>query len=474
MARHRLRGTSGGILMANRTQTHVSHGLVAFTFALVLGGCALPKFNEVDDLGNRGGKGGRAATGNGGNGTAAGNGSTSRGGNASSVSLGGSVGTIVNGGNASLAGSDAVGAGGQTLMSVGGTSNGGMTTSTSGGTTTASGGVTNTIGGGGAAAAGVPTSAGGVTARGGAATAGGVPTNAGGVTAGGGPASGGAPPITGGATARGGAATGGAVPTTGGVTATGGAATGGAAPTTGGVTATGGAATGGAATGGSTGLSVPPLTVGTNGTTTRYWDCCKPSCSWAANATASGMSSPATACAKDGSTVLGASSANACEGGPSYQCNWGAPWQVGPNLSFGFAAYNGTNCGKCYQLDFANTSTLAGKSMIVQAINVGAIAANQFDLLIPGGGVGSMNACVGASGQWGAVPAGATFGGFLSTCGTDTSCVTSMCQAAFGSNSALMASCNWFVGWFGAANNPPMKYAQVTCPIELTNRSGLK
>jgi hypothetical protein len=153
---------------------------------------------------------------------------------------------------------------------------------------------------------------------------------------------------------------------------------------------------------------------------------------------------------------------------------------VGSNLSYGYAAHNGGNCGKCYQLDFTGSGdntgaqTLAGKIMIVQVVNTGGIAANQFDLLIPGGGVGANNACTGSGKQWGDVSGGSTYGGFLTTCGYNMSCITSMCTAAFGSNSGLMAGCNWFVGWFAAASNPSVKYAEVTCPAELTNKSSLK
>jgi hypothetical protein len=205
-----------------------------------------------------------------------------------------------------------------------------------------------------------------------------------------------------------------------------------------------------------------------------------PSCSWAANAKADGKSSPSTVCAKDGNTVVGESAKSACSGGSGFHCNWGAPWQAGDNVSYGFAAHNGGNCGKCYQLDFSGTGdnagakALAGKSMIVQVVNTGGIAANQFDLLIPGGGVGANNACTAGASQWGSVPAGATYGGFLATCGTSMTCVTDMCKAAFGSNTGLMGGCNWFVGWFNGANNPGVKYAEVACPAAITNKSGLK
>jgi hypothetical protein len=226
---------------------------------------------------------------------------------------------------------------------------------------------------------------------------------------------------------------------------------------------------------------VTPLTNGTDGRTTRYWDCCKPSCAWKANAQSAGKSNPATSCGKDGGSQVGADTQSVCSGGSAYQCNWGVPWQVSSTLSYGYAAFNGTNCGKCYQLDFTGAGdnpgaqTLKGKSMIVQAINIGDIGANHFDILIPGGGVGANNGCSGGNGMWTSGAAtGVTYGGFLATCGNNASCITDMCKAAFGSNTSLMAGCTWFTGWFAAANNPGIKYAEVSCPGEITTKSGLR
>jgi hypothetical protein len=296
--------------------------------------------------------------------------------------------------------------------------------------------------------------------------------------------------LRGGSTATGGTSAGGISSTTGGTSvlsntggskATGGAATGGTKATggapTGGTKATGGAATGGT----SAGPTVNPLTNGKNGVTTRYWDCCKPSCAWKANAQAAGKNSPATSCSKDGNSVVGADTKNACEsGGSAYQCNWGSPWQVSDTLSYGYAAFNGTNCGKCYQLDFTGSGdnpgaqSLKGKHMIVQAINIGSIGSDHFDLLIPGGGVGVNNACSKNTAMWSSTDLGPDGGGFLAKCGNNMSCVTDMCKAAFGSNTALMAGCSWFTGWFAGANNPGVMYGEVPCPTELTNKSGLK
>ena len=110
--------------------------------------------------------------------------------------------------------------------------------------------------------------------------------------------------------------------------------------------------------------------------------------------------------------------------------------------------------------------------MIVQVINIGNIAAGQFDLLIPGGGVGAMTA--GCPAQWGSsVDLGATNGGLLTECNDDPTCMANKCQSVFGSFPSLLAGCNWFTGWFSSADNPQLIYKQVTCPSQLTAKSGI-
>jgi hypothetical protein len=160
-------------------------------------------------------------------------------------------------------------------------------------------------------------------------------------------------------------------------------------------------------------------------------------------------------------------------------CYWGAPWSVSNTLSYGYAAFNGVACGTCYQLDFTGSGStttsgaLKGKSMIVQVINIGDIGANHFDLLIPGGGVGANNACTSNGKQWGSADIGSQSGGMLAGCSANTSCVTTKCQAAFGSMPLLLAGCEWFTGWFGAADNPNIVYQKVSCPAAISAKSGI-
>jgi hypothetical protein len=123
--------------------------------------------------------------------------------------------------------------------------------------------------------------------------------------------------------------------------------------------------------------------------------------------------------------------------------------------------------------------------MIVQAMNVGHdVGGGQFDLLVPGGGVGAFNAC---SSQWGVSndELGAQYGGFLTKCKQGLghsaslsdykSCVAEQCTNVFERRGLtdLAAGCRWYVDWFQAADNPSLKYKEVPCPAELTSESGM-
>ena len=125
------------------------------------------------------------------------------------------------------------------------------------------------------------------------------------------------------------------------------------------------------------------------------------------------------------------------------------------------------------------------------ASNIGSdVFDGQFDLMVPGGGVGMFNGC---SSMWGGgVHLGAQYGGFLATCqqqkggvgGVTTpatydairACVRRMCRSAFdrgrGQYAPLLASCEWFVNWYQAADNPNLRYRKVACPQALHERAG--
>jgi len=255
--------------------------------------------------------------------------------------------------------------------------------------------------------------------------------------------------------------------------------------TGGGATSTSSATTATSSTTGALGNDNPWGNVegGQNGWASRYWDCCKPSCGWSANA-----SNPVNSCdASDNDVGVNDMRSNACTGGGDYTCHSMAPWAYSTEVSFGFAAINGVSCGQCFHVQFTGTSSnggngpgaaaIANKHMIVMATNIGGIQQGQFDLLIPGGGVGDFDGC---STQWGVSSdqLGARFGGFLSACpGEDLnqrkSCVRDKCESVFGSRglTELYAGCMWFVDWFQAADNPDFRYTQVDCPQELVQAS---
>lgn len=124
-----------------------------------------------------------------------------------------------------------------------------------------------------------------------------------------------------------------------------------------------------------------------SGTTTRYWDCCKPSCAWPGK----GSSAPAKTCDKSDNPLNdGGSSTSACDsgGGTAYMCTDQSPWAVSDDLAYGWAAVNiaGSSesqwCCACYELTFTS-GPVSGKKMIVQATNTGGdLNGNQFDLAV--------------------------------------------------------------------------------------------
>jgi hypothetical protein len=241
----------------------------------------------------------------------------------------------------------------------------------------------------------------------------------------------------------------------------------------------GGMSNGGMSSGGMGGAwgVAPPANIqnGQQGWASRYWDCCKATCGWTSHTNGG----PAAHSCDKNNNQTDANSESACTGGPAFACWNDRPWAVGDKLAYGFVAKNDT-CGRCYHLQFtgsthnagdnAGAKALSGKHMIVQVINTGGIASDQMDLLIPGGGVGANNAC---SNQWGTSDLGAQYGGFLAGCNGDLTCVKNKCQQVFAGKQDLLDGCDWFLGWFSAADNPSFTYEKVSCPQEITQHSGL-
>lgn len=226
---------------------------------------------------------------------------------------------------------------------------------------------------------------------------------------------------------------------------------------------------------------------GQQGFTTRFWDCCKPSCSWSGNV---GGRNPAKACNQQNQTHGNRDAQSACSGGDSFACWDFSPWAVDDTLAYGFAAFNGGQCGQCYELKFTGQSNsqpddqgsagICHKRMIVQVVNIGGIQGNQFDIMIPGGGVGDFNAC---SRQWNVQDnqLGERYGGLMLACQKQNnelearkSCTLNACNQLFGNNQQLLAGCKFQVEWLNAADNPKVTFQQVPCPGELTSKSGLQ
>ena len=138
------------------------------------------------------------------------------------------------------------------------------------------------------------------------------------------------------------------------------------------------------------------------------------------------------------------------------------------------------SCGTCYHLQFTGTGkfnandpgskAIAGKHMIVKVANSGGdVAGNQFDLAVPGGGVGlNANTC---TSQWklSSSDLGPTAGGFLSACtGTHDqkmSCVREKCNKLPDGNARK--GCLWFVDWFQVADDPNFRYEPIACPSDI-------
>ena len=232
-----------------------------------------------------------------------------------------------------------------------------------------------------------------------------------------------------------------------------------------------------------------------NGYATRYWDCCKPHCAWPSSV-GGGVNPVGTCDINNHSNGRDFMQQSSCGGGNGFTCFGMAPWAKDETLSYGFAAVpsRGPTCGKCYELRFTGdghygenkgSRKLYGKRMIVQATNIGYdVNGGQFDVLIPGGGVGAFNAC---SRQWGVADSqlGAQYGGILSACQDKfgynadhevyKSCVREKCGILFGAagRSDLLRGCHWFVDWYEVADNPNVQYTEVPCPRELDVVSGM-
>lgn len=205
--------------------------------------------------------------------------------------------------------------------------------------------------------------------------------------------------------------------------------------------------------------------------TTRYWDCCKPSCGW------SNQGNIHSCDLSNNKVGVNDQMQSVCDGGPAQTCHGMAPWAYSSELAFGFAAANGRDCGACYKLEFTGqgeynagdpgSQQIQGKVMIVKVTNRGAeLGDGHFDLLIPGGGLGMFNGCTQALGiQEGDL--GARNGGLITSCNGNVDCIRNDCMTTFANHPELRDGCLWSVDWFHAADNPRFRFERVDCPAEL-------
>ncbi len=223
-----------------------------------------------------------------------------------------------------------------------------------------------------------------------------------------------------------------------------------------------------------------------SGWATRYWDCCKPHCSWPEHA-GGNYSKQCTNKGKSENTNWGDGSV--CSGGSQMTCTSQIPFTIDgcTDMAFAFAAVpaaNGGSCGKCFQLTFdgtgkysndANIKKLKGKKLIIMATNVGGdVQQGQFDIMIPGGGVGMFNGC--SSMGWGSQ--GEQYGGLLSECEKESnykatkykSCLTEKCNKSFSNDAEAKKGCLFLADWMGAAGNPNHNYVEVECPQVLKDK----
>lgn len=219
---------------------------------------------------------------------------------------------------------------------------------------------------------------------------------------------------------------------------------------------------------------------GQEGFATRYWDCCMPHCSWPEHG------GSAKTCDAKGKTPIGNTSGSICSGGAGATCTSQIPIIVSDKLAYAFAATPGNDntCGKCFALTFtgkgkyetkANHKALVGKTLVVMASNIGYdVAGNQFDIMIPGGGVGAFNGCAGMG--WGAQ--GKQYGGLLSDCEAEVGydgdlltkrkeCLTKKCNSAFANDAQAKEGCLFLATWMEAAGNPTHNFKEVPCPAAL-------
>ncbi|PVH93183.1 glycoside hydrolase family 45 protein [Periconia macrospinosa] len=213
-------------------------------------------------------------------------------------------------------------------------------------------------------------------------------------------------------------------------------------------------------------VSGASLNISGEAVTTRFWDCCKPSCGWKAKAP---FSRPVLSCGIDDKPI-DIDAGTGCNGGSAYQCSNQQPWKVNDTFSYGFAGVfikpeltagkiEDAWCCACYQLDFTS-DPLKGKTMIVQASNTAydVTSNNRFSLAIPGGNTTSHDAC---AKQYGVDQK--VFGQENSGIRSENDCDNLPDN--------LKEACKWRFEWYKDQQYPSVNFKRVPCPTELTSKT---
>ncbi|XP_050293227.1 endoglucanase-like isoform X2 [Anthonomus grandis grandis] len=206
-------------------------------------------------------------------------------------------------------------------------------------------------------------------------------------------------------------------------------------------------------------------------TTSRYWDCCKPTCGWSGNTDT--KVGPVKSCAKDGATKIDTNTQSGCEGGTAYMCSNQQSVVINSSLAYGFAAAAFENppenmCCTCFLITFkkGQWGDCSGKQMVVQITNTGAGSSNttsnftNIEIAIPGGGVGYYT--TGCSSQWNAPATG--WGDQYGGVATEADC--NQLPAV------LQPGCKFRWEFLNGCSNPPAHFQQVVCPKAIYKLSG--
>jgi len=251
----------------------------------------------------------------------------------------------------------------------------------------------------------------------------------------------------------------------------------------------------------------------------RYWDGCKPTCSWVEHAGNSthglckvcnvNNEEVLTTPAQVGPSRSSCGDMGSAPYGDTFTCWDMIPFvsPTDPNVAYAYGATSGAACGTCFEVTFdggrheypaySTHKALVGKKVIIMGRNTGDdVSGSQIDFMVPGGGLGRFDSfswqVFSNVNSYGAFDErlGLRYGGFVGRCEpqiwnkynwdyvTDVTeefqeCVRKSCNEVFTSpnQSLLLQGCLFYADWMMAANNPTGTVrTNVECPQELIDR----